>query len=304
MPPTAHHDHRPRRTRPHRRTRRPTPGQRTARQALRRETPSTVALLTDHADFHAMRGRTGFAFPDHDRYLRAVAGLLRALAARGTHVSVVRFHPDQYATYCADTGQDPDRPPTRARYVAEVAATGAAVPYAGQGVDHLITQLDLAAERLASAERAGRVLARSTVADTAYARAAQALGRLLTAAGPGDHHLVCSVPLDGHPDVAVLHARRDPDGTLHLPDAEAHQVCLLLAAGLATTTPGGVVLRTDGQPERVRGWALRDGWLHPLTATQVFAAYCTDPDTGDPVPPEPGVAYLAGTPLPPPEPPG
>jgi len=35
-----------------------------------------------------------------------------------------------------------------------------------------------------------------------------------------------------------------------------------------------------------------------MEAADVFAAYCTDLATGDPIPPEPGTDYRAGTPLP------
>jgi hypothetical protein len=279
------------------------PGE-SARQALRREAPSTVALLTDRADFHAMRSYATFAFDDHPDYLRHAHGLLRALTSRGTHVSVVRFDPVQYAAYCADTGQDPDRPRTRATYVAEVAAGGAAVPFHGQPVDHLLAQLDLATEQHTTWQHATTVLSRCADPDAAFDRAGEALTALLTSAGAGTHHVVCSVRLD-IPLVAALHAERDRDGTLELADSDALLMCTLLAAGIATGAPGGVVLRTGrgtpGTPDRVRGWTLRDRWLQPLTEAQVFNAYCTDPHTGDPIPPEPGVAYRAGTPLPPPE---
>ncbi len=55
--------------------------------------------------------------------------------------------------------------------------------------------------------------------------------------------------------------------------------------------------RVEGEPEEVRGWRLRAGRAQPLTAAEVFDAYCTDPVTGEPVAPEPGVEYRAGTPL-------
>jgi hypothetical protein len=102
--------------------------------------------------------------------------------------------------------------------------------------------------------------------------------------------------------LAALHARCDDQGNVHLAEAEAMVCCTVLAAGMATDNAGGVVLRTttpDGG-EEVRGWSLRDGWLHPLTEAEVFNAYCTDAESGEPVPPEPGVTYRPGTPLTPP----
>lgn len=276
----------------------------TARRALRREIPGTLALRTAGDDFHAMRAYTTFAFDDHPAYLRHAHALLRSLTAHGTHVDVVRFDPARYAAWCAESGREPDDPDTRTRYVADVAATGAAVPFAGQPLDDLVEGVDLAADRHATWTHAADALAATGRADACFDRACTALTRLFDAAGPGEHHLVCSVPLDDAPLIAVLHAHRAPDGTVDVAEADALTLATLLAAGMATGTPGGLVLRTgDGTPDapdHVRGWTLRDQWLHPLTEAQVFAAYCTDADTGDPVPPEPGVTYRAGLPLTPP----
>ncbi|WP_269856392.1 hypothetical protein [Streptomyces sp. RPT161] len=298
---------------------------RVSRRTLRREVPSTVALLADREDFTAMRSYSTFAFHDHAQYLRQMQGLLRSLAARGIHISVALFDPAEFAAYCADTGQDPDTAATRSRYIAEVAAGGATVPYQGQPVDHLVSQLIGAADRRATWEHATELLARASGCDAcaggghnaAFDRASEALSRLLRAAGTGRHHLVCSVPvvrIDAGPDAmvaeespplaGVLRARCADDGTVQLGETDALVFCTVLAVGLATGSPGGVVLRTGrgtpGEPDRVRGWSLRDGWLHPLTEAEVFNAYCTDAETGEPVPPEPGVTYCAGTPLPPP----
>jgi hypothetical protein len=51
----------------------------------------------------------------------------------------------------------------------------------------------------------------------------------------------------------------------------------------------------------VCGWRLLDGWLEPLSEGEVFAAYCTDALTGEPVPPERGLEYRAGAVLPRPD---
>ncbi len=276
----------------------------TARRVLRRETASTFALLTGGADFHAMTAYRTFAFDDHPRYLRQAHGTLRALAATGTHVGVVRFDPGAFADWCAGAGHDPDDPATRRTYVADVASTGAAVRFDGQTVADLVEQVDLATARHTTWSRAADALAATGRAEEHFDRACLALTRLLDALAPGDHHLVCSVPLAPTPLVAALHCERRPDGTTDVIEADALTLTTLLAAGMATGTPGGLVLRTgDGTPQapdHVRGWTLRDRWLHPLTEAQVFAAYCTDADTGEPVPPEPGVTYCAGTPIPPP----
>jgi hypothetical protein len=203
-------------------------GPETARRALRREAPSTVAVVADPAGFAAMRRYTTFAFDDHRRYLRQTEGLLRSLTAQGVHTRVGLFEPDDYAHFCAQERIDPDTPDSRARYVAEIAATGATGPLA-----------------------------------------------------------------------AVLRIERTPRGGTEPATAEESAFRTVLASGLATGRPGGVVMRTirDGN-EEVRGWSLKGGRLRPLTEAEVFSAYCTDSRTGDPVPPEPGLTYRAGFPLP------
>ena len=238
-----------------------------ARRALRREVAGTLALLTGGDDFHAMRAYATFAFDDHPDYLHHTHGLLRSLTANGAPVDVVRFDPARYAAWCDETGREPDDPATRARYVADVASTGAAVPFDGQPLADLVDGLHLATTRHATWTRAADVLAATGRTEACFDRACTALTRLFDAAGPGHHHLVCSVPLDNAPLVAVLHAHRDPDGTVDLVEADALTLCTLLAAGMATGTPGGLVLRsgdgTPAAPDRVHGWSLRDRWLHP-----------------------------------------
>ena len=81
------------------------------RRTLRREAPSTIGLLADEQDFAAMRRYRTFAFDDHTDYLQQVEGLLRTLAAQGSHTTVALFDPEEYAEFCADTGLDPDTPP-------------------------------------------------------------------------------------------------------------------------------------------------------------------------------------------------
>lgn len=278
---------------------------RASRRALRREVPSTVALLAADGDFTAMRGYRSFAFDDHADYLRQMHAVLRSLQAEGTHVSVVLFDPGEFADYCADTGQDPDTPASRTRYTAEVAAGGVTVPYQGQPVDQLVTRLVTETHRRTAWEDATDVLAKATSdPNKVFDRASLALMSLLEALGGGAHHLVCSVPVDDTPLVAVLHARCDGTGTVHVAEADALVFCTVLAAGIATDSPGGLVARSstgaEDHPDRLRGWTLRDGWLQPLTEAEVFNAYCTDARTGEPVPPEPGVQYRAGLVIPPP----
>ncbi|KNB50338.1 hypothetical protein AC230_25030 [Streptomyces caatingaensis] len=275
-----------------------------ARRRLRRETPSTVAVLADERDFAAMRRYPSFGFDDHPAYLRHVEGLLRALAARGTPTSVALFDPGEFADYCDRAGLDPDSPASRTRYIAEVAAAGGTVAYEGQPVARLLPRLVDEACRQATWEYATRLLARSGCPACGddpgrepFARALRALRAILEALGGGTHHLVCSVPTEsGAPLVAVLGAHCDDTGGLRLDEPSALLFCTVLAASATTEHPGGIVVRSHrpGRQDTVRGWSLRRGRTRPLDEAQVFAAYCTDPVTGEPVPPEPGVAYEAG----------
>ena len=141
------------------------------------------------------------------------------------------------------------------------------------------------------------------LAQCAFDRASDTLLRVVEAVGPGRHHIVCSLPTgDGPPLLAAAEIEAGEDGELRLDEADALVVCTIVAAGSALPRSGGLVVRTtdpDGT-QTVRGWSLRDGEPHPLSEAEVFNAYCTDPDTGDPVPPEPGLRHRAGLPLPPP----
>ncbi|RLL69989.1 hypothetical protein [Streptomyces sp. Z26] len=293
-------------------------------RALRREAPSTVAVLAAPADFAAMRAYRSFTFRDHRAYLRRTETLLRALARQGVTTRVTCFDPADYALFCDGARLDPDSPESRSRYVAEIAATGTTVPYAGQRIDDLVPLLtgtqagrrtwQDVAELLACADTDDRPSTGPPTArgHAAFRRAADALNALLEYAGTGRHHLVCSVHVTGGgPLSAALTVVRTHDGLLRMTDTDALLLCGVLAAGLATGSPGGIVLRTGRVPPSgppgagtVRGWSVRDGWLRPLTEAEVFAAYCTDADTGEPVPPEPDVEYAPGYALPRPRPGG
>ncbi|MGP3981845.1 hypothetical protein [Streptomyces sp. KR80] len=283
------------------------------RHALRREVPSTVALLADEEDFAAMRRYATFAFDDHVTYLREMEGLLQALSSQGVHTAVALFDPVEYAEFCADTRLDPDLPDSRTRYTADVAGAGATIAYEGQPIDQLVPELIGAVERHATLEHATELLAATgdcadcgrDLGHEAYGRGARALTRLLEAVGSGIHHVVCSVPVEGGSLIAAVHAECGDDGLVHLLESEAVAFCTVVAAGIVTESRGGIVTRSSDPSEKgtdvVRGWALREGWLRPLTEAEVFSAYCTDADTGEPVPPEPGVDYRPGIELPPPE---
>lgn len=282
-------------------------------RTLRREAPSTVAVLADPGDFAAMTSTyRSFTFHDHAAYLRQTEALLRSLAGQGVHTRVACFDAADYAQYCEEERLDPDTSTSRARYAAELAA-GPTLPYGGETIGQLLPLLLGSREPALTWEEATAVIACAGLGvdsdgpapaeygRAAFGRAVEALAALLEAIGPGIHHLVCSVSTPDAPMSASLRADRRADGTLHLRDPDPLLLCGVLATGLAAGCAGGLVVRTESAGgEVVRGWRLREGWLSPLSEAEVFAAYCTDAGTGEPVPPESGVRYAAGTELPPP----
>ncbi|MEU6406457.1 hypothetical protein [Streptomyces sp. NPDC046985] len=289
---------------------------RTMRRVLRREIVGTIGLLADEHDFRAMRRYRSFAFHDHAVYLQQVEALLKTLAAQGSHTTVALFDPEEYAAWCAGAGLDPDASASRARYTAELATTGPAVPYDGRPLAELVPDLVDEAARQAAWEYATTLLARlgpcatcgEDIGRAAFARAADLVARVLDTAPPGERHLVCSVTTVPQPLVAALHADDDPPegdrgahsglpapdtGVTRLDETEALGFTTVLALGIATRSPGGLVMRTTapGAPDRVYGWRLRGDGLEPLTAGEVFDAYCTDMESGDLIGPESDVDY-------------
>lgn len=273
----------------------------TMRRVLRREIAGTIGLLTDEHDFRAMRRYRSFTFDDHTRYLQQVEALLRTRASQGSHTTVALFDPEEYADFCADTGLDPDIASSRTRFTAELAATGPTVPYDGRPLTDLVPDLIDEAVRQATWEYASTLLARlgacascgEDIGRAAFTWASGLLARILDTAPRGNHHLVCSV--SGAPEtlVSVLHTDTDTDGATRLDEAEALEFATVLALGLATQSPGGLVMRTSapGTTDRIYGWRLRGEGLEPLTAGEVFDAYCTDVESGDLISPESDVDY-------------
>lgn len=293
---------------------------RSRRRALRREAPSIVPVLADESHFARMRSYGSFMFDDHQSYLRQLEGMLRALTVDHVHTRVALFDAVDYERFCREQRLDPDSTTSRARYVADVAVRGTTVPYRGQTLGRLLPQLrDAHACRLAWQAGAG-ILARAGscsrcgagIGKAAFDRAANALSTLLEAVGPGVHHLVASVAVPGSPLAAALDVRCTAEGTCHVHEPSALALTTALAAGFATGSHGGLVLRTEARDpaarggdsgaecDVVRGWRLDLGgaWLSPLSTAEVFAAYCTEPGTGEPVAPEPGVEYAPGHDLP------
>lgn len=279
----------------------------TPRQLLRREIAGTLGLVASAADFAAMRRYRTFLFDDHTTYLHQAEALLRALAAQGRVTSVVLFDPGEFARFCALEGIDPDTADSRTRYTAEAAALGPCLLHEGEPLADLLQSLVTESLRQATWEYASDLMeglgdcphCATPLAHHARHRAARLLQAVLDTTAPGHHQLVCSLTTSGRTLLAALHADTRTLGEALLDHEEAADFTTLLACALALPAPAGLVMRSRvaGLPEEVRGWRLRSGRPQPLTAAEVFDAYCTDAVSGEPVAPEPGVEYRAGTPL-------
>lgn len=275
---------------------------RTMRRVLHREIAGTIGLLTDEHDFKAMRRYRTFTFADHATYLKQVESLLRTRALQGSHTTVALFDPEEYAEFCTHKGLDPDNPSSRTRFTAQIAATGPTLPYDGRPLADLVPALVDEAVRQATWEYATTLLARlgactscgEDIGRAAFTRAAVLLVRILDTAPPGNRHLVCSVTGPPETLIAALHIA-DDGSALELDETEALEFTTVLALGLATESPGGLVIRVSAPdtPDRVYGWRMRAYGLEPLTAGEVFDAYCTDIESGDLISPESNVDYCA-----------
>ncbi|MET9580413.1 hypothetical protein ACLQ2D_17935 [Streptomyces sp. DT199] len=275
---------------------------RTMRRVLHREIAGTIGLLTDEHDFRTMRRYRTFTFADHATYLKQVESLLRTRALQGSHTTVALFDPEEYAEFCTHKGLDPDNPSSRTRFTAQIAATGPTLPYDGRPLADLVPALVDEAVRQATWEYATTLLARlgactscgEDIGRAAFTRAAGLLVRILDTAPPGNRHLVCSVTGPPETLIAALHIA-DDGSALELDETEALEFTTVLALGLATESPGGLVIRVSAQdtPDRVYGWRMRAYGLEPLTAGEVFDAYCTDIESGDLISPESNVDYCA-----------
>lgn len=265
------------------------------RSALRREIPCTLAVLVGEEDFTAMCQYPTFPFADYGDYLQHIDDLLRSLNSRGITLCLTAFDPEAFEQYCRSQALTPDDPVSRARYAVQAAAFGTVVPFSGQSLPELVQALLLGTRCRTTGEAADRIVSSSSQGRHAVERMTKALASLEQRAGTGSHQLVCSIALPGSPLWAEFQC--DSTGDVQPVAVERDLFCKVLAAGMVMGSAGAVVLRTKkqgGSPSIVRGWALHDGWLWPLTDAEVFNAYCTDHRTGDPIAPEPSVVYEAG----------
>ncbi|MER8233111.1 hypothetical protein [Streptomyces sp. NPDC094049] len=123
-------------------------------------------------------------------------------------------------------------------------------------------------------------------------RSAALLMGFVNALGEGCHHLVVAASAKGGTLSISVPFHNDGE-TSDLDPVDAVEAMAVLA--LASVVGGGAVMRTHfaDRTSEVRGWKLVEFYAKPLSASEIFSAYCTDPATGEPIAPEPGVEYMA-----------
>ncbi|MFF3489100.1 hypothetical protein ACFYXC_38545 [Streptomyces sp. NPDC002701] len=132
--------------------------------------------------------------------------------------------------------------------------------------------------------------------------AAQAFEALLDALEPGRHRLVCSAH-------TALGSYASASASVECTPGDQDQVsagyegwlmfCHLLAQTSIAFRDAAIFARTytTDSTSVLRGWFVIEVRPQPMAAADVFAAYCTDLATGDPIPPEPRTDYQAVPPL-------
>jgi hypothetical protein len=122
---------------------------------------------------------------------------------------------------------------------------------------------------------------------------------------PGTAHRLI---VEEHATVGVVGPERrlavaDPEVVDRLLWLHEHAESMAYAVVLRSYTGEKVVYSAGGEgvlAQRIRGWIVTEGEWKAVTAGQLFNAMCTDPETEEPIPPEPATEYLDGWPVIPP----
>ncbi|MFJ6784566.1 hypothetical protein [Streptomyces yangpuensis] len=123
-------------------------------------------------------------------------------------------------------------------------------------------------------------------------RSAALLMGFINAMGDGCHHLVIAASAKGGTLSISVPFHNDGE-TSDLDPDDALEAMMVLT--LAAVVGGGAVIRTNfaDQTSEVKGWKLVEFYAKPLSASEIFSAYCTDAATGELIAPEWGVEYVA-----------
>ncbi|MFJ8621628.1 hypothetical protein ACIRD3_02120 [Kitasatospora sp. NPDC093550] len=286
-----------------------------------------MALAVRAGDFAGLARYGLFGGLGHQDYLRRAEEQLTALYRQGLEVHLRVLEAEDYEDYCEALGLDPRAPAARVAYAGDPELAGEPFVYAGERLAELLPVLMDDHRARVRMSVACAALLDAVGDDPAGQRRMAAVMRYVTSvylalaegAGEGCHLLTlrCHGPEDGEEltsavDVCVEQGRLLPAGR----DTEAF--CVTLAAGVASGGEGALLLHGDpstggrSEPEPggpgdpptgdararppVRGWALADGRLRPMTAHEVFDELADDAARGLPFPP--GVDPRPGFPLP------
>ncbi|MFE3453279.1 hypothetical protein ACFXJ8_30575 [Nonomuraea sp. NPDC059194] len=261
-----------------------------------------VAILLDELDLAAMKAYPSFEFDDYDQYLAACEQSMRSMLHNGHRVVVEAFIPAEYAEFCQAEQLPPDSAASRAHYAAAVCEEVDPLRYGGEPIAELVASLAHRERLRALSMRAMDLLdplPHGSVLE-AEDHAADLLVWLSIHAGRGVHMFTCHVTDGEHDPLEVVATVESRKRAMKVVDAEVAALSLMLTFARAGKAGGSLIMRSftprtdpgSGLPVKiVRGWAIREGALHPLTADEIMKVSRTDPRTGDSLPPEPAVEY-------------
>jgi hypothetical protein len=263
-----------------------------------------MALLLDELDLATMTASyPSFEFDDYDQYLAACEQTMRSLLGAGHRVMIGSFIPAEYSEYCQAEQLPPDSATSRARYAMAVCEEDEPFPYRGEPIADLVASLAHRQQLRTLSIRTMDLLdpLPHGVVLEAEGYTADLLGWLSTHIGPGSHIFTCHVGDGTHDPLEVVAEVAFGKNAMRAVSMEFMVLSLLLSFARAARAAGSVVMRSftsstdpdSGWPVKiVQGWAIVEGVLRPLTATEIMTASRTDARTGDPLPPEPAVEYV------------
>ena len=225
------------------------------------------------------------------------------------HTTVALFDPEEYAEFCAEHGPRPRhrRQPhplhrgTRRHAAPPSRTSGQPSPTSSptsidEAVRHATWEY---ATTLLADLGAAPTAARTSAAPPSTAPPEPADAHPRHGAGPGSHHLVCSVSAtpDSTPRRPPRRRRHATGATRPRRGRRRLEFATVLAVGIALESPGGLVMRTSAPdaPDRLHGWRLHGDGLDPAHRGRGLRAPTAPTSTsGDLVSPESGVDYCAG----------
>ncbi|MFI7134712.1 hypothetical protein ACIBQ1_54240 [Nonomuraea sp. NPDC050153] len=273
------------------------------RRKTRRGDVIGMALLLDELDLATMTASyPSFEFDNYDQYLAVCEQTMRSMLGAGHRVMIGTFIPAEYSEYCQAEELPPDSATSRARYALAV-CEDEPFPYRGEPIAEFVASL-AHRERLRTLSiRTMDLLDPLPHGEVLEAEeyTADLLAWLSTHVGPGPHRFTCHVGDGAHDPLEVVAEVELEKNSVRAMSTEIMALSLMLSFARAAKAGGSVIMRSftfktdpvSGSPVKiVRGWAIVEGVLRPLTATEIMKASRTDPRTGDSLPPEPAVEYV------------